>query len=298
MVGGGVIEAGELLMGPTRGGVHRRSWRQRGRLPVAAIVPARAGQHRRRRRRRRPGPADLRHGRAEQRSGVPLRVVLVQHPQPAGRPRRAGGGASGPRAGRGDRAGGAAPAAAGGPKTRRRSPSRSGWSSPPAACRRWATCPDQPAGRACTDTWCVRFPLTPGRHMRGAASPTARSPASRFVVAGSHLSTDPAERPAQAARSSGRWPRRTHPVVAGADLNEGPDGPAWRRWRTGWSTPRRRRTGRTGSPSPAPTRAGASTRSSSTRGSGSSTTTWWTRRRPGGPATTSRSWWTCCCRHR
>lgn len=77
------------------------------------------------------------------------------------------------------------------------------------------------------DTHCQRFPLTPGRHLRGAAFAECLVGGVRFVVAGSHLSTDPAERPAQAALfrqelATARWP-----VIAGADLNEGPDGPAW-----------------------------------------------------------------------
>jgi endonuclease/exonuclease/phosphatase family metal-dependent hydrolase len=46
-------------------------------------------------------------------------------------------------------------------------------------------------------------------------------------VAGSHLSTDPAERPRQAAEFKRELDAVTSPVVAGADLNEGPEGPAW-----------------------------------------------------------------------
>lgn len=77
------------------------------------------------------------------------------------------------------------------------------------------------------DTHCQRFPLTPGRHLRGAAYAECAVGGARFVVAGSHLSTDPAERPGQAALfrrelGAARWP-----VIAGADLNEGPDGPSW-----------------------------------------------------------------------
>ncbi|WFE55199.1 endonuclease/exonuclease/phosphatase family protein [Micromonospora sp. WMMD1155] len=76
-------------------------------------------------------------------------------------------------------------------------------------------------------TRCQRFPLTPGRHLRGAAYADCRVAGARFTLAGSHLSTDPAERPAQAAEFKRGLDAATSPVLAGADLNEGPDGPAW-----------------------------------------------------------------------
>ena len=75
---------------------------------------------------------------------------------------------------------------------------------------------------------CQRYPLTPGRHMRGAAYAECEGPGGRFLLAGSHRSTDPAERPAQAAAFKRELAAATLPVIAGADLNEGPDGPAWR----------------------------------------------------------------------
>ncbi|MEV7326893.1 endonuclease/exonuclease/phosphatase family protein [Micromonospora sp. NPDC093244] len=78
-----------------------------------------------------------------------------------------------------------------------------------------------------TGTRCQRFPLTPGRHLRGAAYADCRVAGARFTLAGSHLSTDPAERPAQAAEFKRGLDAATSPVLAGADLNEGPDGPAW-----------------------------------------------------------------------
>ncbi|MFU8849934.1 endonuclease/exonuclease/phosphatase family protein [Micromonospora sp. SL1-18] len=77
-------------------------------------------------------------------------------------------------------------------------------------------------------TRCRRFPLTPGRHLRGAAYAECLVGGVRFLLAGSHLSTDPAERPAQAALFKRELAAATLPVVAGADLNEGSDGPAWR----------------------------------------------------------------------
>ncbi|MEH1168395.1 endonuclease/exonuclease/phosphatase family protein [Micromonospora sp. CPCC 205539] len=76
-------------------------------------------------------------------------------------------------------------------------------------------------------TRCQRFPLTPGRHLRGAAYAECRVGGARFTLAGSHLSTDPVERPAQAAEFKRGLDEASSPVLAGADLNEGPDGPAW-----------------------------------------------------------------------
>ncbi|HKT05883.1 MAG TPA: endonuclease/exonuclease/phosphatase family protein, partial [Rugosimonospora sp.] len=48
------------------------------------------------------------------------------------------------------------------------------------------------------ETWYLRFPLTPGRHLRGAAFVRASVGPVGFVLAGSHLSLDAAERAAQA----------------------------------------------------------------------------------------------------
>ncbi|MEU1761105.1 endonuclease/exonuclease/phosphatase family protein [Micromonospora sp. NPDC005223] len=77
------------------------------------------------------------------------------------------------------------------------------------------------------DARCQRYPLTPGRHMRGVAYAQCRVGGVDVLLAGSHLSTDPAERPAQAAAFKRELAASTLPVVAGADINEGPDGPAW-----------------------------------------------------------------------
>ncbi|MDG4832224.1 endonuclease/exonuclease/phosphatase family protein [Solwaraspora sp. WMMD1047] len=89
-------------------------------------------------------------------------------------------------------------------------------------------------------TWCQRFPLTPGRHLRGAAfadcsvgaldagGGPAGPGAARFVVAGTHLSTDPAERPGQAALFRRELAEVKLPLIAGADLNDEPAGAAWR----------------------------------------------------------------------
>ncbi|MEV0330698.1 endonuclease/exonuclease/phosphatase family protein [Micromonospora echinospora] len=77
-------------------------------------------------------------------------------------------------------------------------------------------------------TRCQRFPLTPGRHLRGAAFAECAVGGAHFVVAGTHLSTDPAERPDQAALFRAEVEAARWPVLVGADLNEGPGGAAWR----------------------------------------------------------------------
>jgi endonuclease/exonuclease/phosphatase family metal-dependent hydrolase len=78
------------------------------------------------------------------------------------------------------------------------------------------------------DTWCLRYPLTPGRHMRGAAFARCSVGGAEFVVSGSHLATDPVERPQQAAHWKAALCNVTVPLVAAADVNEGPDGLAWK----------------------------------------------------------------------
>jgi endonuclease/exonuclease/phosphatase family metal-dependent hydrolase len=79
------------------------------------------------------------------------------------------------------------------------------------------------------DSWSMRYPLTPGRHMRGAAFARCAVPgAAPFVVAGTHLSTDAAERPGQAALLKPALDGLSDPVVLGLDLNEQSDGSAWR----------------------------------------------------------------------
>jgi endonuclease/exonuclease/phosphatase family metal-dependent hydrolase len=77
-------------------------------------------------------------------------------------------------------------------------------------------------------TWCQRFPLTPGRHLRGAVFAECSVRSTRFVVVGSHLSTDPAERPGQAALLKRELSGLDLPMIIGADLNENSGGAAWR----------------------------------------------------------------------
>jgi len=78
------------------------------------------------------------------------------------------------------------------------------------------------------ETWDLRYPLTPGRHLRGAAFARCSVGGTGFVVAGSHLATDPAERPGQAELLRKALAELDGPVILGADLNDTPDGTAWR----------------------------------------------------------------------
>ena len=87
------------------------------------------------------------------------------------------------------------------------------------------------------ESWCLRYPLTPGRHLRGAAFARCSVRGATFSVSGSHLATDPVERPAQAAAWKAALAQLEGPVVAGADLNEGPGGGAWRTIADGFVSP-------------------------------------------------------------
>lgn len=75
---------------------------------------------------------------------------------------------------------------------------------------------------------CVQFPLTPGRHMRGAVLVECSIGGTRFVVAGSHLATDARERPLQAAILRRALADVEAPVLLGLDVNEEAEGSAWR----------------------------------------------------------------------
>jgi endonuclease/exonuclease/phosphatase family metal-dependent hydrolase len=87
------------------------------------------------------------------------------------------------------------------------------------------------------ETWTLRYPLTPGRHLRGAAFAQCSVRGATFSLSGSHLATDPVERPAQAAEWKAALAAIEGPVVAGGDLNEGPGGGAWRTVADGYVTP-------------------------------------------------------------
>jgi endonuclease/exonuclease/phosphatase family metal-dependent hydrolase len=78
------------------------------------------------------------------------------------------------------------------------------------------------------DSWSMRYPLTPGRHMRGAAfARCSVLGAEPFLVAGSHLSTDEAERPRQAALLKPALHACPDPAILAADFNETSDGQSW-----------------------------------------------------------------------
>lgn len=97
------------------------------------------------------------------------------------------------------------------------------------------------------EAWSMRYPLTPGRHMRGAAFARCSIGSSRFLLAGSHLSTDPAERPAQAALLRAALGAAEEPVLLGVDVNDTPSGLAWRTLADG-RVDAADATGRTGTP--------------------------------------------------
>lgn len=75
--------------------------------------------------------------------------------------------------------------------------------------------------------WSLRFPLTPGRHLRGTAFAECSVGRVRTTVVGSHLSTDPTERPAQARLLRDAMAGSAGSLIFGGDLNEEPGGPAW-----------------------------------------------------------------------
>ncbi len=77
--------------------------------------------------------------------------------------------------------------------------------------------------------WSLRFPLTPGRHLRGVAFAECAVGGCRFTLAGTHLSTDPGERAAQADQLALLLAGLTGPVLVGVDLNEPPGGRVWPR---------------------------------------------------------------------
>jgi endonuclease/exonuclease/phosphatase family metal-dependent hydrolase len=78
-----------------------------------------------------------------------------------------------------------------------------------------------------SQTWCVRFPLTPGRHLRGAVFARCTVAGVEFVAVGSHLATFAPERPGQARLLRQQLAELVEPVVVGADLNDQPGSPTW-----------------------------------------------------------------------
>jgi endonuclease/exonuclease/phosphatase family metal-dependent hydrolase len=81
---------------------------------------------------------------------------------------------------------------------------------------------------AVTDTWVRRLPHTPGRHLRGAVFVRCRAGGAEFTVVGTHLSYDPVEMSTHAQILAGWLAQTPGPVILAGDLNDRPDGPAWR----------------------------------------------------------------------
>ena len=77
------------------------------------------------------------------------------------------------------------------------------------------------------ETWCVQFPLTPGRSMRGAVLARCSVGGQRFVVAGSALAPDRDERARQATVLAKVLSEVEEPLVVAAELGEEPGGPSW-----------------------------------------------------------------------
>ncbi|GAA0902166.1 endonuclease/exonuclease/phosphatase family protein [Virgisporangium aurantiacum] len=78
------------------------------------------------------------------------------------------------------------------------------------------------------ETWDVQFPLTPGRHMRGAVFVRCTVGRSRFIAVGTHLSLDATERVSQAQLLKEHLAGLDEPYVVAGDLNEEPGGGGWR----------------------------------------------------------------------
>lgn len=79
------------------------------------------------------------------------------------------------------------------------------------------------------ESWSLRYPLTAGRHMRGAAFARCTvAGADPFVVAGSHLSTYDSERLGQASLLRPALGAASDPIIVGIDLNETDTGESWR----------------------------------------------------------------------
>lgn len=78
------------------------------------------------------------------------------------------------------------------------------------------------------ETWDVRFPLTPGRHLRGAVFVRCSVGHSRFVAVGTHLSLDATERASQALELKSQLDAQEDPVLLCGDFNEESGGAGWR----------------------------------------------------------------------
>lgn len=77
-------------------------------------------------------------------------------------------------------------------------------------------------------TWELRYPLTPGRHMRGAAFARCTAGGAAFTLVGSQLATEADERPGQAELLKKALSDTDAPVIFAGGLNETSGGAAWR----------------------------------------------------------------------
>jgi endonuclease/exonuclease/phosphatase family metal-dependent hydrolase len=81
---------------------------------------------------------------------------------------------------------------------------------------------------AVRESWCTQFPLTPGRHMRGAVFVRCTVGRTRFVAVGTHLSLDATERAAQAGLLKEKLAELDEPYLLCGDFNEESGGSGWR----------------------------------------------------------------------
>ncbi|WP_412542147.1 endonuclease/exonuclease/phosphatase family protein [Longispora sp. K20-0274] len=78
------------------------------------------------------------------------------------------------------------------------------------------------------EAWGLRYPLTPGRHLRGAAFARCSVGRVPFLAVGTHLATDDTERPSQAALLAATIREAGGTTIFGGDINETEGGSAWR----------------------------------------------------------------------
>lgn len=78
------------------------------------------------------------------------------------------------------------------------------------------------------EAWCVQYPLTPGRLMRGAALVRASVAGRPFALAGTRLSAYPDEHLGQVTVLSRVLADLPVPVILAADLGDAVGAPAWR----------------------------------------------------------------------
>lgn len=79
---------------------------------------------------------------------------------------------------------------------------------------------------AVPEAWALRYPLVPGRHMRGAAFARCAIGRVPVVVVGTHLGLDTGERLDQARLLDEALAGLDAPLVLAGDFNEPPGGPA------------------------------------------------------------------------